>query len=148
MKMKMSTRRFPVVLSGTNSERLLWTRSLPWATLKNVPNAKSDSLSYVFQPFATLMNGTGSYDISLKTKYTMAANPGPGWLCHLCAKASGADPFKKPAQPRKRAKPEERRKIISHEEKELPTLAALCINVSCFSCPDGSGAHSQLPTTS
>ena len=65
-----------------------------------------------------------------QTKYTMAANPGPGWLCHTCAKASGADPFKKPTAPRRRAKPEERRKVVNFEQNEFPTLASLCINVS------------------
>ncbi|KAH7097597.1 RNI-like protein [Auriculariales sp. MPI-PUGE-AT-0066] len=46
------------------------------------------------------------------TKYTVAARPGPGWLCHECAKASGIDPFKKPTAPRKRKAPQERRKIV------------------------------------
>ncbi|TFK45936.1 RNI-like protein [Heliocybe sulcata] len=63
------------------------------------------------------------------TKYTMAARPGPGWLCHKCAKASGADPFKKPAAPRKRKAPEEKRKVVSFEERTLPSLASLCIKI-------------------
>ncbi|OBZ75286.1 DNA repair protein rhp7 [Grifola frondosa] len=45
------------------------------------------------------------------TKYTLAANPPPGFLCHVCAKASGADPFKKPALPRKRKSPAEKRNV-------------------------------------
>lgn len=64
-----------------------------------------------------------------QTKYTMEANPGPGWLCHVCAKASGADPFKKPAVPRKRKGPDEKRKVISFEDKEFPSLASMCIQV-------------------
>lgn len=59
----------------------------------------------------------------------MAANPGPGWLCHVCAKASGADPFKKPAAPRKRKAPEDKRKVISYEDHTFPSLASLCIKV-------------------
>ncbi|KAH8117649.1 RNI-like protein [Phellopilus nigrolimitatus] len=65
------------------------------------------------------------------TRYTMAANPGPGWLCHECAKSSGADPFKdkRPAAPRKRKAPEDKRKVISFEDRELPSLASLCIRI-------------------
>ncbi|KZT18911.1 RNI-like protein [Neolentinus lepideus HHB14362 ss-1] len=63
------------------------------------------------------------------TKYTMAARPGPGWLCHQCAKASGADPFKKPAAPRKRKAAAEKRNVISFEERNLPSLASLCIKI-------------------
>ncbi|KAF8521405.1 RNI-like protein [Hysterangium stoloniferum] len=64
------------------------------------------------------------------TRYTMAAIPGPGFLCHPCAKAFGADPFKKPAMPRKRKDPAERRKIISFEDIErVKSLAAMCIEV-------------------
>ena len=60
----------------------------------------------------------------------MAANPGPGLLCHSCAKASGADPFKKPASRRKRKDPTEKRKIISFEETErVRSLTAMCIEV-------------------
>ncbi|KAG1725017.1 RNI-like protein [Suillus paluster] len=63
------------------------------------------------------------------TKYTMAANPPPGYLCHQCAKASGTDPFKKPAVPRKRAKVVEKRDVASYEERRLPSLAAMCIEL-------------------
>ncbi|KAH7087924.1 RNI-like protein [Auriculariales sp. MPI-PUGE-AT-0066] len=64
------------------------------------------------------------------TKYTVAARPGPGWLCHECAKASGIDPFKKPTAPRKRKAPQERRKIVNFEEKDkIPTLSKLAIEV-------------------
>ncbi|EJD06146.1 RNI-like protein [Fomitiporia mediterranea MF3/22] len=63
------------------------------------------------------------------TRYTMAAVPGPGWLCHLCAKASGADPFKKKSAPRQRKAPEEKRKIVNYEDREIPSLASLCIKV-------------------
>ncbi|RXW23189.1 hypothetical protein EST38_g2674 [Candolleomyces aberdarensis] len=63
------------------------------------------------------------------TKYTMAANPGPGWLCHVCAKASGKDPFKKPAAPRKRKAPGDKREVVHFVENRLPTLVNLCIKV-------------------
>ncbi|KAG0696990.1 RNI-like protein [Suillus ampliporus] len=63
------------------------------------------------------------------TKYTMAANPPPGYLCHQCAKASGTDPFKKPAVPRKRANVAERRDVVSFEQRRLPSLAAMCIEL-------------------
>ena len=45
----------------------------------------------------------------------MAAMPGPGWLCHICAKASGADPFKKAIALRKRKAPEERQRTTNFE---------------------------------
>ncbi|KAH9920184.1 RNI-like protein [Amylocystis lapponica] len=63
------------------------------------------------------------------TKYTLAANPPPGFLCHLCAKASGADPFKKPALPRKRKAPSDKRKVVNFEERKFPTLASMCIEL-------------------
>ncbi|KAI1787718.1 RNI-like protein [Ganoderma leucocontextum] len=63
------------------------------------------------------------------TKYTMAANPPPGWLCHICAKSSGADPFKKPAPPRKRKPAGDKRSLVSYEERHLPSLASICIDV-------------------
>ncbi|KAF5344081.1 hypothetical protein D9758_008903 [Tetrapyrgos nigripes] len=62
------------------------------------------------------------------TKYTLAANPGPGWLCHKCAKSAGMDPFKKPA-PRKRAKPTEKRNVAYFEERRFPSLVSICINI-------------------
>lgn len=60
----------------------------------------------------------------------MAANPGPGWLCHVCAKASGVDPFKKPSVPRQRKPQEEKRKVINFEDRDIPSLASLCIKVT------------------
>ncbi|KAF8647400.1 hypothetical protein AX16_006742 [Volvariella volvacea WC 439] len=63
------------------------------------------------------------------TRYTLAANPGPGFLCHQCAKASGADPFKKPAAPRKRKAPADKRNVVSFEERRFPTLVSMCIDV-------------------
>ncbi|KAF7315854.1 RNI-like protein [Mycena indigotica] len=63
------------------------------------------------------------------TKYTMAAMPGPGFLCHPCAKASGADPFKKPASPRKRKAPAEKRTVVHIQQRSFPTLVSLCIDV-------------------
>ncbi|KAF9460918.1 hypothetical protein BDZ94DRAFT_1265054, partial [Collybia nuda] len=63
------------------------------------------------------------------TKYTMAANPGPGFLCHQCAKASGADPFKKPAAPKKRKAAADKRTIVNFEEKRFPALVTICIQL-------------------
>ncbi|KAG2348209.1 RNI-like protein [Suillus weaverae] len=63
------------------------------------------------------------------TKYTMAANPPPGYLCHHCAKASGTDPFKKPAVPRKRINATEKRDVVSYQERRFPSLAAMCIEL-------------------
>ncbi len=59
----------------------------------------------------------------------MAANPPPGWLCHICAKSSGADPFKKPAAPRKRKAGGDKRTLVSYEERRFPSLASVCIQV-------------------
>jgi DNA repair protein RAD7 len=65
----------------------------------------------------------------LKTKYTVAANPPPGYLCHPCTKASGTDPFKKPASPRKRKTAAEKRAITHVQERKFPTLVSFCIKV-------------------
>lgn len=59
----------------------------------------------------------------------MAANGGTGYLCHKCAKASGSDPFKKPAVPKKRKAPADKRTVVNFEEKKFPTLVSLCIQV-------------------
>ncbi|KAJ6594413.1 hypothetical protein B0H19DRAFT_1095404 [Mycena capillaripes] len=63
------------------------------------------------------------------TKYTMASSSGPGFLCHPCAKAGGNDPFKKPAAPRKRKTPAEKRTVVHIEERSFPTLVTICIDV-------------------
>ncbi|KAK7005945.1 Dna dependent atpase, partial [Favolaschia claudopus] len=63
------------------------------------------------------------------TKYTMASSSGPGFLCHPCAKAGGSDPFKKPAAPRKRKTPAEKRTLVHIEERSFPTLVSMCIDV-------------------
>lgn len=63
------------------------------------------------------------------TKYTVAANPPPGYLCHPCTKASGTDPFKKPASPRKRKTAAEKRAITHVQERKFPTLVSFCIKV-------------------
>ncbi|PFH53518.1 hypothetical protein AMATHDRAFT_187532 [Amanita thiersii Skay4041] len=63
------------------------------------------------------------------TKYTVAASLGRGFLCHQCAKASGADPFKKPSMPKKRKAPAEKRNIQSFEEKRFPSLVSICIKI-------------------
>ncbi|KAF8237013.1 RNI-like protein [Tricholoma matsutake] len=62
------------------------------------------------------------------TKYTIAANPGPGFLCHQCAKASGSDPFKK-ATPKKKKAPVDKRTVVNFEEKRFPTLVSMCIQL-------------------
>lgn len=62
-----------------------------------------------------------------QTKYTMAANPGPGFLCHQCAKASGSDPFKKPAS--KKKAPADKRTVVNFEEKRFQSLVSLCVQV-------------------
>lgn len=59
----------------------------------------------------------------------MASNNGAGFLCHQCAKASGSDPFKKPAAPKKRKAPADKRSVTNFEEKRFPTLVTLCIQV-------------------
>jgi DNA repair protein RAD7 len=61
----------------------------------------------------------------LQTKYTMAANPGPGYLCHQCAKQGGANPFKKPAAPVKR----EKRPLPVIEERRISSLVSHCVEV-------------------
>ncbi|THH34122.1 hypothetical protein EUX98_g168 [Antrodiella citrinella] len=63
------------------------------------------------------------------TKYTLAANPPPGFLCHVCAKASGADPFKKPSLPKRRKAPADKRNVVHFEERRFPSLAHLCIQL-------------------
>ncbi|KAF5386700.1 hypothetical protein D9615_002106 [Tricholomella constricta] len=63
------------------------------------------------------------------TRYTMAASPGPGFLCHQCATASGIDPFKKPAVPKRKKAPADKRAVVNFEERRFPTLASLCIQL-------------------
>ncbi|KAG8704972.1 hypothetical protein FRC09_003227 [Ceratobasidium sp. 395] len=64
------------------------------------------------------------------TRYTMAADPPPGYLCHTCAKASGADPFKKTGGPRVRKPATEKRKIVNFEQKDVfKSLATNCIEI-------------------
>ncbi|TEB16422.1 hypothetical protein FA13DRAFT_1747165 [Coprinellus micaceus] len=45
------------------------------------------------------------------TKYTMAANPPPGWLCH------------------KRKAPRDKRDVVHYVENRLPTMVNLCIKI-------------------
>ncbi|CUA74241.1 DNA repair protein rhp7 [Rhizoctonia solani] len=64
------------------------------------------------------------------TRYTMAADPPPGFLCHTCAKAGGADPFKKSGPPRGRKPVVEKRKIVNYEQKDVfKSLATTCIEI-------------------
>ena len=65
----------------------------------------------------------------MKTKYTVSADPSPGYLCHPCVKASGTDPFKKPMAPRKRKLAAEKRSDLKCQERKFPTLVSLCIKV-------------------
>ncbi|KAM6501016.1 RNI-like protein [Amanita muscaria] len=62
------------------------------------------------------------------SKYTISANPGPGFLCHHCAKAAGNDPFKKPATQKKRKMPADKRQI-PHLEERFPSLVSTCIQL-------------------
>ncbi|KAJ3554125.1 hypothetical protein NM688_g3267 [Phlebia brevispora] len=62
------------------------------------------------------------------TKYTVAASGG-GFLCHPCAKASGPDPFKKPAAPRKRRAVTDKRTVVNFEERRFPSLASMCVSI-------------------
>ncbi|KAG6333302.1 hypothetical protein ID866_5789 [Astraeus odoratus] len=63
------------------------------------------------------------------TKYTIARDPPPGYLCHHCVKSTGIDPFKKPTASRKRKPATEKRDVVNFEERRLPTLATLCIEL-------------------
>ncbi|KAJ7015845.1 RNI-like protein [Mycena alexandri] len=63
------------------------------------------------------------------TKYTMASSTGTGYLCHPCAKASGTDPFKKAAAPRKRKTPADKRTVVHIEKRGFPSLVTICIDV-------------------
>ncbi|EKM83235.1 hypothetical protein AGABI1DRAFT_69486 [Agaricus bisporus var. burnettii JB137-S8] len=63
------------------------------------------------------------------TIYTSAAIPGPGWLCHPCAKEKGIEPLKKGSQSRKKKTVADRRTITTFEEKRFPTLVSLCIQL-------------------
>lgn len=69
----------------------------------------------------------------------MAANPGPGFLCHKCAKESGVDPFKKATAPRKRKAPGDKRAVTFFEERRLPTLVSLCVKVDSLLYKASSG---------
>ncbi|KAG6896610.1 hypothetical protein C0992_007133 [Termitomyces sp. T32_za158] len=63
------------------------------------------------------------------TRYTMPAVPGPGFLCHKCAKDSGNDPFKKPTAMKRKKVPADKRTVVNFEERRFPTLASLCIQL-------------------
>ncbi|KAF9447166.1 RNI-like protein [Macrolepiota fuliginosa MF-IS2] len=74
----------------------------------------------------------GSFETCVKCEkrftvmvYTMAAIPGPGWLCHPCAKATGNDPFKKPQAAKKNKT--DKRTVTSFEERRFPSLVSLCL---------------------
>ncbi|KAI6129766.1 RNI-like protein [Pisolithus croceorrhizus] len=63
------------------------------------------------------------------TRYTVAADPPPGYLCHDCVKAAGIDPFKKPVAPKKRKLNTDKRDFVNFEERRLPTLVSLCVEL-------------------
>ena len=88
------------------------------------------SKQFTMVRFSTLLSTSRSYFV--KTRYTVVANPQPGYLCHPCAKASGTDPFKKPRPPRKRKSATEKRNVTNYQERKFPTLVSLCIKVSEF----------------
>ena len=90
---------------------------------KSVPNARSGSPWYVSRQSVT---STVLITI-VKTKYTVAADPPPGYLCHSCAKESNS--FKKPTAPRKLKSAAEKRSDLSYQERKFPTLVSLCIKV-------------------
>ncbi|KAF5349733.1 hypothetical protein D9756_008893 [Leucocoprinus leucothites] len=78
----------------------------------------------------------GSFETCIKCKerftvtvYTMAAVPGPGWLCHPCAKATGNDPFKKPQASKKKKAPADKRVVTSFEERRFPSLVSVCVQL-------------------
>jgi hypothetical protein len=121
-RMRMSTPPY-----RSHSGRTTWVAPshLSEASI-SVPNARNSSPWCAF----SVAMSFPSYLRALKTKYTMAADPPPGYLCHSCAKASGADPFKKPPAPRKRKSAAERRNITNLQETKFPTLVSLCIKAS------------------
>src|SRR5258707_6338718 len=122
--MKMTKMSIPPCRSLSRQESRAM-RSHLLEVLRNVPNARSSSPWCARHWFC----GENSNNLrSVKTKYTVAADPPPGYLCISCAKASGTDPFKKPA-PRKRKSAAEKRGNINFQEREFPTLVSLCIKV-------------------
>ena len=107
-------------LSGKASRPL---RSRLLEVLKSVPNARSGS------PWCVGRRSIASTLLItvVETKYTVAADPPPGYLCHSCAKES--NPFKKPTAPRKRKSAVEKRSDLNYQERKFPTLVSLCIKV-------------------
>lgn len=84
----------------------------------------------VVRTFSLHVSRVGGKTLMLfQTQYTRAASDGSGWLCHPCAKASGIDPFKKPAAPRKRKPAADKRTVTHFEERRLPSLASLCVTI-------------------
>lgn len=98
------------------------------AVSKIVQNVNNCSLSCVISGSLSPV----SHQRISQTKYTLAAVPPPGFLCYKCAKSYGGDPFKKPAAPRMRKAPADKRKVVHFEELKIPSLVTLCINVNSF----------------
>jgi len=117
----------------TALSKSLWTNKSgnPKPPIGSREKCAKCSKQFTMVRFSTLLSASHSYFV--KTKYTMAANPQPGYLCHLCVKASGTDPFKKPRAPRRRKPATEKRNITNYQERRFPTLVSLCIKVSVIS---------------
>lgn len=110
-------------LSGPIKARLRQSR--PMAVSTTVLNAGSGTLLYVSSASSLF----ASSHVTPQTKYTIPAVPGPGYLCHPCAKSGNVDPFKKPAAPKRRKTATDRRTVTHFEERLFPSLASLCIEV-------------------
>jgi hypothetical protein len=113
----------PLSQSPSGRTRHLLHPSLPLGVSTIARNVRSSSLWYAHQAFFSFPVPRAHKP---QTKYTIAAKDDSGYLCHRCAKDSGANPFKKPAVPRKRKAP---RNITVIEERRFPTLVSICIQV-------------------
>lgn len=116
----------------------MWKGDLPKPPVGSFENcARCQKQFTVVSVFLARFLLLSTLTATFKTKYTMAANPPPGWLCHMCAKSSGADPFKTPAAPRKRKAAGEKRSVVNYEERRFPSLASICIKVRSLplECP-------------
>ncbi|KAG5651697.1 hypothetical protein H0H81_007756 [Sphagnurus paluster] len=101
----------------------------PYRALSKTWGGRGNAVSTPKPPVGNFENCAKCEKQFTVTKYTMAAVPGPGFLCHRCAKDSGNDPFKKPAAPKRKKVPAEKRTIVNFEERRFPTLATMCIQL-------------------
>ena len=71
----------------------------------------------------------------------MVANPPPGWLCHICAKSSGANLFRQPALPRKQKPAGDKPNVVSYNTKNGISrtlhLSVLMYVPLIYSCEQG-----------